>query len=84
MAQITVQKLHVFVEELVEDSPSNAKVIVDHLMLGPLKLLRGMIDDDDDDDEDDDDDDEEDDDDDDEEDKELARQILTSQSGRIH
>ena len=40
-------------------------------------------DDDDDDDEDDDDDDEEDDDDD-EEDKELARQILTSQSGRIH
>ena len=33
-AQITVQKLHVFVEELVADSPSNAKVIVDHLMLG--------------------------------------------------
>jgi G3E family GTPase len=29
-----VQKLHVFVEELVADSPSNAKVIVDHLMLG--------------------------------------------------
>lgn len=29
--EITVQKLHVFVEELVADSPSNAKVIVDHL-----------------------------------------------------